>query len=73
MSHLQALFSQFSVHNHCNWILILGFILILLKEERNSISASVSGYPVGKIMKKHSRMRQNPVSRVSNMPLKWHT
>lgn len=35
MSHLQALLSQFSVHNHCDKvILILGFILPLLEDEK---------------------------------------
>lgn len=72
MSHLQALLSQFSVHSHCNWILILGFILPFWKRKK-FYCCKFSGCPVGKIMKKYSRMRQNPVSRVSHIPLNWHT
>ena len=58
MSHLQALFSPFSVHDHWDWIFYIDFYIAFAKRRKKEVTAeSVSGYPVGKITQRHSRMR----------------
>lgn len=50
MSHLQALFSPFSVHDHWDWIFYIDFYIAFAKRRKKEVIAeSISGYPVGKI------------------------